>query len=493
MHCNAEMPLRAEHCPRCGQKSYANFDMLAESVHEDAAIRRGLRIEDALRWTLVVMVLFGAIFYAFNDVFDKPLKFDGSAVTAIPAGVVPPPEIPQIEKSYADPRPPATVSGRAQRVFGYRSDPIRESLMRDNEAYVTVEKSPRSVREAIDLGLKFLQRSQASDGSYPVQAYPTSWAGYDTNNYQWGKMGVTSLAVLAFLGDGETWLPDQSGKPRPYERTVRAAIKWMAQNQNPDGSFGLNVGDGINFMYSHGMATLAMCEAAGLSGDDFVRQSAQRGIDYIVAHQNECDGWNYYGNTCAQSLSGADASVSAWQVQALYAGREAGLNVPEETLKRAQDMFTKLFNEKDGRVAYSVKNDDKQLRPSMCGVGLMMRMMLGEPPSTPGFKAVAQNILKALPRTQVNWGEGWQPNNTNSNDPDRRLYDPYMMYFCTYGMFMFGGRDWKQWHDGMKKSILEMQSADGCWRCNDVNTLHAGMNYSTALSVMTLQVYYRIH
>src|SRR5579862_8646190 len=129
MHCNAEMPIRAEHCPRCGQKSYANFDMLAQSVLEDAAVRRGLRIEDALRWALVVMILAGALFYAFNDIFDKPLKFDGSAVPAIPAGVVPPPEIPQIEKGYTDPRPPGAVVGRAPRVFGYRSDPIRENLL----------------------------------------------------------------------------------------------------------------------------------------------------------------------------------------------------------------------------------------------------------------------------------------------------------------------------------------------------------------------------
>ena len=491
MHCNAEMPLRAEHCPRCGQKSYANFDMLAQSVHEDMAARRGLRIEDALRWTLVVMILAGAVFYAFNDMFDKPVKYDGSAVAGIPAGMVPEPEVPQTDKPYIDPHPPGTVTGRAARVFGYRSEPIREALMRDNEAYVTPEGSPRSVREAIERGLVFLQRIQSSDGSFPVAANPASWAGYDTSTYQWGKMGVTSLAVLAFLGDGETWLPDPAGKPRVYEKTVRAAIKWMIANQNAEGLFGPGVGDGVNFMYNHGMATLAMCEVAGLSGDDFLRQSAQRGIDYIVHHQNGFDGWNYYGT--GEGLSGADASVSAWQVQALYAGREAGLNVPDDTLTRAREMYTKLFKEKDGRVGYSVKNDDNQLRPSMCGLGLMMRLMLGDDPHTQIFKATAQRVIGGLPRTQKNFGDGWAPNNGNNNDPERRNFDPYMMYFCTYGMFMLGGHDWKTWHEGMKKSVLEMQSADGCWRANDPFTVHAGMVYSTALCVLTLQVYYRIH
>ena len=488
MHCSAEMPLRAEHCPRCGQRSYANFDMLAESVHEDAAVRRGLRIEDALRWAVAALVLICAVFYAFNDFFDKPLTFDGSAVPSIPAGVVSAPQVPQIDKGYSDPHPPPSMPGRAPHVFGYRSEPIRNSLLAANGGATAPDKT-RGVHDAIDLGLKFLAHSQSADGSFPVEANPKAWAGFDTLKYEKRKMEVTSLAVLAFLGDGETWLEHDTKKPL-YEKQVRAAVKWMAQNQGPDGLFGPGFGDGLQFMYNHGVATLAMCEVAGLTGDEYLRQSAQKGIDYIVKSQNTLNGWNHFAT---QPGGDADTSVSAWQVQALYAAREAGLNVPDDTMKRALEMFRKA-TQQDGQVVYSIGYaPEKTFNPSLCGIGLMMREMLGDDPHAPIFKAMAQKIVQALPKTQASWGEGWSPNTRNDNDLERHTYDPYMMYFCTYGVFMLGGKEWDLWQEGMKRSMIEMQSNDGCWRCNDYyGTVHLGMIYSTALSVLTLQVYYRI-
>ena len=489
MNCSAEMPLRAEHCPRCGMKSHANFDMLAASVHDDAAVRRGLRIEDALRWTLGAAILAAAVFYAFNDLYDRPLPFDGSAVPAIPAGIVANPEIPTLDKGYEDPRPNPTVPGHAARVFGYRTEPIRSSLLHANKGDVAPDKSARGVREAIDLGLKFLSHNQLPDGSFPVAPIPSHWAGYDTVSYQWGKVGVTSLALLAFLGDGETWVAD-GPKKSPYEKQVHAGIKWLAEQQDPaTGVYGPSSGDGVNFMYNHGMATLAMCEAAGLTGDEYLRDSAQRGINYIVKSQNALNGWNYYGSPDGE----ADTSVSAWQVQALYAGREAGLDVPDDTIKRALDMYQKA-TQTDGRVVYGLKFDtDKAFRPSLCGAGLMARLLLGDDPHAQIFRTMGTKLAAAEPKTQNNWGEGWAPNARGDNDIARKGYDPYTMYFGTYGLFLLGGKDWDAWHDGMKKSLIEMQSSDGCWRTNDIWSNHAGMIFSTALSVMTLQVYYRIH
>ncbi len=463
--------------------------MMAESVLDDMAERRGLQIEGALRWAFAAMILVAAAFYAFNDLYDKPLHYDGSAVAAVPAGSVPAPDIPTLDKGYVDPRPNPTVTGHAARVFGYRTEPIRGLLLRANKGDVNPDKSPRGVREAIDLGLRFIAGRQNQDGSFPVETFPTHWAGFDTKTYQWGQMGVTSLAVLAFLGDGETWVSD-GGKKSIYEKRVHDAVKWITSKQDPvTGVYGPTSGDGVNFMYSHGMATLAMCEAAGLTGDEYIRDSAQRGLNYIVKTQNSLNGWNYYGNAEGE----ADTSVSAWQVQALYAGREAGLDVPEDTMKRALEMYQKA-TQPDGRVVYGLKFDtDKAFRPSLCGAGLMARLLLGEDAHTPIFKTMGQKLSTATPKSQSNWGEGWAPNKQNDNDIARKSYDPYAMYFGTYGLFLLGGKDWDVWHEAMKKSVLEMQSNDGCWRTNDIWSNHAGMIYSTAMSVLTLQVYHRMH
>jgi len=76
----------------------ASFEMMAESVHEDAALRRGLRIEAALRWTLIVLVILSAFVYGFNDLCDKPLVYDGASLPALPAGNINMPEVPSMDK-----------------------------------------------------------------------------------------------------------------------------------------------------------------------------------------------------------------------------------------------------------------------------------------------------------------------------------------------------------------------------------------------------------
>ena len=47
-------------------------------------------------------------------------------------------------------------------------------------------------------------------------------------------------------------------------------------------------------MYSHGLATIALCEAYGMTGDQNVGMAAQRAVNYIIAAQNKATGgWRY--------------------------------------------------------------------------------------------------------------------------------------------------------------------------------------------------------
>ena len=70
-------------------------------------------------------------------------------------------------------------------------------------------------------------------------------------------VGVTGLALLAFLGEGSTM---RGGK---YRDNVRRGVKWLISQQGEDGLFGTNAtGD---YIYDHAIAALAMCEAYGLS------------------------------------------------------------------------------------------------------------------------------------------------------------------------------------------------------------------------------------
>jgi hypothetical protein len=357
---------------------------------------------------------------------------------------------------------------------------------------------------AIANGLKWLAGIQQGDGYWIVQVAKQE-DQWNTKEYQYGHVGVTSLALLAFLGEGETWkLDDPTRRVSTYAEKMLRAVKFLVRAQDPETgmfrswdmttkAFVPQENPGSHFMYNQGMATMAMCEAAGLSGDTILRDSAQKGLDFIVKAQTAQGGWNYRGDPQGET----DTSLSAWQVQALHAGREAGLNVPQEALTKALDMYKKA-TQPEGHVQYSAgKTDPADVnRISLCGVALMMRQLLGEDTQSPMVRNLANAVMKdpydTMRNTKRSWGDTWKPNLPKNDDPARAKYDPYMMYFCTYGTFFLGGKDWELWHEAMKKGVCQMQQNDGLWWTNDTWTYCGGTTYATALSILTLQVYYRI-
>jgi hypothetical protein len=485
------MSLKQEYCPRCGKRAVIDFDVLAQSVHEDAATRRGEQIELWLRWLALALVILGSVVFSINYLWDRPLVFDGSALPALPMkeGVRVDPAM--VSPPLVDPRPNPPLPSLTVKSFGYRREPVRGKLLDANSKSAAPAGKPlKSIPETISKGLAWLARAQsAQDGSWKADVYNSNWDKWETPQHKWGEVGVTGLALLAFLGEGETWAPDASGKKSPHAETILKAVKYLVSKQDESGRFGPGEADGVNFMYNHGIATLAISEAAGLSGDEMLRESAQKAVDFIVAAQTPAGGWNYHAKPAGDS----DSSVSSWQVQALYAAREAGLNVPKAALDKAKDMYIKA-TQPDGRVAYSVLKDDTLTYPSLRGIGLMIRQMLGEDPrAVPVLKKMSGLLLAQAPRVRPEWGPLWQPSSANSDDDRLRAkHDPYAVYFNTYALFMAGGKDWEVWNDALRVAIPMLQDNDGAWRCNDINTRKAGFAYSTALNVLTLQVYYRI-
>jgi len=486
-HCGAEVQLRSEHCHVCGQRVAVDFDVLAQSVHEDAAVERGQKIGAALKWILLVMLIAAAFIYSINDTYDKPLLYDGAGLSALPAPPASSIDLPTIEKPFADPRTDPQLSVVKTTAFGYRFSPIKERIRSASKGDLAAERV-KSPQVAIADGLKFLSSHQLPDGSWSGGVIPREWDQLRTKEHAWGVTGVCALATLAFLGEGEIWVKDpRSNRVSLYAEKVRKALRFIAQKQDDQGRFGYGEGETVHFMYSQGMATLAMCEAAGLSGDEQLREIAQRGLDYLVKTQTPEGGWNYRGDPAGDS----DTSVSAWAVQALLAGKEAGLKVPDEALSKSVEMY-KNATAPDGRVMYSLKSDDKVERPSLIGVALMLRQMQGEDSRSQVIRKLVDKLREQIPQSKPNWGRDWRPNAPKNDDEARAMYDPYKIYFCTYGMYFAGGKDWENWNEAMKKAVCEMQSVDGSWKCNDVWSNCGGTFYSTALSILTLQVYYRM-
>lgn len=479
--CGHVLKQRAEFCPNCGQRIVVTMEEIITSSQDDLATRRGESLNGKLRVGILVVIFLITVLYGFIYLLDKPLVFDGSQLPSIQANAVTSANsnnVDSIEKPFVEPRPLPPVPQSVVRVLGHRREPIRSALRNANGG------KEAEYDKAIRNGLAFLGKYQETDGGWPVAIFPRNWPQAESVDFKWGRVGVSSLALLAFFGDGHTWLPDDAGRNDQYFDVTRKAVKFLLAAQDPTtGRFGAGEGERVHFMYNHGMATLALAEATALSGDPELKAHLEKAIAYIVKTQTSNGGWNYYGHQDSD-----DISVSVWQVQALAAAREAGLAVPDESLTRALSLFRSAT--KGDRVLYRLEHDDNIFTPSLNGMALMLRQLLGEDPANPELKALAARIATTVPKTKPEWGRDWTP--ASKEAVDRAKFDPYMLYYCTYGLFFLGGTDWEEWNKAASKALFNMQANDGSFRANDINSLKGGTYYATALCVLTLQVQHRI-
>ena len=73
--------------------------------------------------------------------------------------------------------------------------------------------------------------------------------------------------------------------------------------------------------------------------------------------------------------------------------------------------------------------------------------------------------------------------------------DYYLWYNCTLAMFQVGGTPWERWNAVVRDRIIGLQERQGCargsWAPNSRWGNVGGRVYTTALAVLTLEVYYR--
>ena len=79
---------------------------------------------------------------------------------------------------------------------------------------------------------------------------------------------------------------------------------------------------------------------------------------------------------------------------------------------------------------------------------------------------------------------------------NRLLYpDMYYWYYATQTMHHMGGTYWREWNYKMKRVLLALQETDGhesgSWYFDEAHSSHGGRLYTTAMAIMTLEVYYR--
>ena len=273
-------------------------------------------------------------------------------------------------------------------------------------------------------------------------------------------MAATAFGLLPYFAAGQT---HETGGP--YKGVINRGLTWMTRNQNPKTG---QLGTGT--MYEHGLATIALCEAYGLSKDRRLQPHAQAAIAFIVDAQNDkTGGWHYSPNPETEG----DTSVVGWQMMALKSGSMAGLTVNPETLVKAKGYLKTVAKGKSGgQFSYMSTTGPT---PTMSAVGLLCNQYGGMKRTDPAMVEGQAYVMSALPQAEGN---------------------PYFFYYATQVMHNLPGPEWDTWNRHARRFLIKTQikekgsCAEGSW--NPEGKPHVmGPVMMTSICALTLEVYYR--
>ena len=390
---------------------------------------------------------------------------------------------------------------------------------------------------AVELSLQWLSNMQSADGHWDAETYGAGQVDVDENGVKRNfagrdaDTGLSALVTLSFLGAGYT---HEEGK---YAINVDRALDWILSQQDSEGSLAGNA-EHYARMYCHAMATYALAEAIGMQDgmvlgplvdphdiaigaltaqtissqimmqhglmpggiaaavnaavttnaeftgyglrkvDDIrLRAALLRAITYTISQQNpKSGGWRYkFGQE-------GDVSMFGWQMMSLKSAAIAGVRIDPTVRTRMIRFLNSVRQGKDGglfgyrRSVILNGQRTEPVNPTMTAEALFCQQMLGYPRESPASEEAVRYMLANLPRlSELNM---------------------YYWYYGTLAMYQFGGKPWEQWNSVVRDTLIGEQRQDGqfagSWDPTGPWGPYGGRLYSTALSTLTLEVYYRL-
>jgi len=367
-----------------------------------------------------------------------------------------------------------TPAARAGEDAPRTPDDVRKLMTREVYALRTAEGRAKSIggpggttkgsEAAVEAGLAWLAKTQEADGS---------WLGGPGGDGPRYEVGITGLALMAFLGAGYTHADG------PHKAAVAKGLDWLKANQAADGSFPKR-----RSFYEQGIAAIALGEAYALTQDKAVRPAAERAILFIAGQQPEHGGFRYQGGTTEK---GGDLSVSGWQMIAMITGFCGGVEtVPEQAITRSRALLKSAYRQ-DGGSVYVVGGGDNTT-VSMTAVGALCRQFLGGPEADREIQASVDYLDTRGRRV--------------GNDGRALVGDLYYTYYSCLALFQAGGKYWERWNKAYRTKLVEAQEkreadaegrfVQGSWDpAIDAFGKGAGRVYTTAMAVLCLETPYR--
>jgi hypothetical protein len=318
---------------------------------------------------------------------------------------------------------------------------------------------------AVAAALRWLKEQQMSDGGWTFDLRRTPKPNKNHGEADKARNAATAMALLPFLGAGHT---PKEGK---YAPQVRSGIYYLTQQVK---QVNTRFGPGASWyepqgtLYSHGLVSIALCEAYAMTHDKSLQPYAQASVNFIASAQAADGGWRY------EPGQPGDTSVVGWQIMSLKSAHMGYLSVPPTTVKRSYDFLNKV--QADGGAYYGYTGPGKG--DATTAIGLLCRMYLGWKKEHPALQRGVAFISERGPSR----GEA---------------ANMYYNYYATQVMRHWEGEEWEKWNKVMRDYLIETQAKTGAetgsWYFDDPSD-HGRRGqrlYTTSLSTMILEVYYR--
>ena len=296
--------------------------------------------------------------------------------------------------------------------------------------------------EVIRGALKWLAAAQSPNGSWGT-------AGMERQH----PTAITGYALLAFLAAGQ--LPGEG----EFGKTVSAGMEYLINSLSPEGLYSNR--ESGQYMYGHGVATIALAELYGSSKSPAARAKLDKAIRLIISAQNREGGWRY-----RPVASDADISVTVLQVTALRAAKNSGIDVPQSTIDNAVKYVKRCQHASSGGFCY-------------------------QPGQSPGYARTAAAIYSLqvcglYDDEMVKRGAEYLVKNTK----EREQWFTYGSFYAAPALYMIGGEQWNKWYGQMKDLLLQNTTKRGdtyYWEPRlDRGNDGVGPTYTTSVYTMIL-------
>lgn len=331
--------------------------------------------------------------------------------------------------------------------------------------------------KTVDKVLWYLKGCQSSEGSWPGGQ---------------SSLANTAFAVLTFLAHGEC-PGSRSSYSEEFGPVVAKGIDYLCNAVETDGrTVRMKGSDGNEYAFLIG--TYALCEAYGLTKDNRCKECALQCLTRIVRGQSATGGWDYKINP---NSTRDDMSFAGWAIQALKAGKMAGLSVEglDNCIKKAICCL-KTRNFKNGGFNYTAGGNPTGLTAAGC----FAMQFLGH--------GTQPEVIAAL-----DYMRDWQPSfeGFTLSGKSQGAAPQYYCYYATQCKYQAGTRRgatradetaWRKWNLAMKKlypaSIIDggriqdssgEEHMQGHFENHDAHTSRPIMD--TCLVALQLMTYYR--